>query len=244
MSGTTTVPAAVLPPVTRRRLHRPTNIGGWIVWGLVAFFFINLAALISTVVLDSFATTWFGSWIPDGFTTDWYGTAWSDFALTDVLTVTAQVAIAVVIVSVLVGVPAAYALARRNFPGKRAHHRPVPAADPHPADHLRHPPGDGALQGPSCGQPHRRDPRQPGAHGALRSTGHDPVHRADRSEDRGGGADVRGQHAHHLHPGPRAAPGARDPRGGDPGACPDGRHVRVDLPHVRSRQLDAGRGSV
>lgn len=117
MSTVMNAPATVAPPASRRRF-RPTSIGGWLVWGLVAFFFINLIALIATVVLDSFATTWFTSWIPDGFTTDWYGTAWSDFALTDVLTVTAQVAISVVVISALLGVPAAYALARRNFPGK------------------------------------------------------------------------------------------------------------------------------
>ena len=110
--------ASVVPP-PRRRLARPTGLGGWLIWALVAFFFINLIALIATVVLDSFATTWFGSWLPDGFTSHWYGDAWQDFNLTEVLVVTAQVAAVVVVVSVLIGVPTAYALARRNFPGKR-----------------------------------------------------------------------------------------------------------------------------
>jgi putative spermidine/putrescine transport system permease protein len=117
MTAATNAPATLVPPARRRSL-RPSSIGGWLVWGLVVFFFVNLAALISTVVLDSFATTWFGSWIPDGFTEHWYGDAWAEFNLTDVLTVTAQVAVIVVVVSVLIGVPAAYALARRNFPGK------------------------------------------------------------------------------------------------------------------------------
>ena len=117
MAAATNAPATLVPPAPRRRF-RPTGIGGWLVWGLVVFFFVNLAALISTVILDSFATTWFGSWVPDGFTTHWYGDAWAEFDLTDVLTVTAQVAIIVVVVSALIGVPAAYALARRNFPGK------------------------------------------------------------------------------------------------------------------------------
>ena len=117
MAAATNAPSTVAQP-TRRRRFRPTGIGGLLVWGMVAFFFINLAALIATVVLDSFATTWFGSWIPDGFTTHWYGDAWAEFDLTSVLTVTAQVAVVVVLVSALIGVPAAYALARRNFPGK------------------------------------------------------------------------------------------------------------------------------
>jgi len=118
MAATASAPASVAAPPPRRRV-RPTGLGGWLVWALVAFFFINLFALIATVVLDSVATTWFGSWLPDGFTSHWYGDAWQDFNLTDVLIVTAQVAAVVVAVSILIGVPAAYALARRNFPGKR-----------------------------------------------------------------------------------------------------------------------------
>lgn len=118
MADAVNVPASLLPPA-RRRSFRPSGIGGWLVWGLVALFFITLFALISTVVLDSFATTWFGSWLPDDFTIHWYGDAWAEFDLSSVLLVTAQVAIAVVAISALIGVPAAYALARRDFPGKR-----------------------------------------------------------------------------------------------------------------------------
>jgi putative spermidine/putrescine transport system permease protein len=118
MAATASAPSSVAAPPPRR-LVRPTGLGGWLIWALVAFFFVNLIALIATVVLDSFATTWFGSWLPDGFTSHWYGDAWQDFNLTDVLVVTAQVAAVVVAVSILIGVPAAYALARRNFPGKR-----------------------------------------------------------------------------------------------------------------------------
>lgn len=118
MAATASAPASVATPPRRRRV-RPTGLGGWLIWALVAFFFINLFALIATVAFDSFATTWFGSWLPDGFTSHWYGDAWQDFNLTDVLIVTAQVAAVVVAVSILIGVPAAYALARRDFPGKR-----------------------------------------------------------------------------------------------------------------------------
>ncbi len=118
MTDAVHVPASLLPPARRRSLQS-SRIGGWLVWGLVALFFITLFALISTVVLDSFATTWFGSWLPDDFTIHWYGDAWAEFDLTNVLLVTAQVAIAVVAISALIGVPAAYALARRDFPGKR-----------------------------------------------------------------------------------------------------------------------------
>jgi putative spermidine/putrescine transport system permease protein len=115
VAGSASSPAAA-PTRTRRG---PSSLGGWVVWGLVAFFFVNLVGVIATVVIDSFGTTWFGTWIPDGFTTHWYGDAWADFGLWNVLIVTAQVALAVVFLSIVVGVPAAYALARRDFPGKK-----------------------------------------------------------------------------------------------------------------------------
>jgi len=90
------------------------------IWALVIFFILNLAAMIATVVLNSFGTRWFNSWLPVAFTTRWYGSAWNEFQLHDVLIVTFEVVGAVVLLSGLLGVPAAYALARRNFPGKQA----------------------------------------------------------------------------------------------------------------------------
>ncbi|WP_410666769.1 ABC transporter permease [Amycolatopsis sp. cmx-4-68] len=93
--------------------------GRWVVWAVVVFFFVNLAGVVLSVVVDSFGERWFGTWLPDGFTTHWYADAWREFGLSDVLLTTAIVALVVIAVSVAVGVPAAYALARRSFPGKR-----------------------------------------------------------------------------------------------------------------------------
>jgi putative spermidine/putrescine transport system permease protein len=118
MATAANAPAALNPPAPRHRRRLP-SIGAIVIWGLVAFFFINLFALVLTVVLDSIATTWFGGWLPEDYTFHWYGDAWAEFNLTDILMVTAQVAVVVVVVSTLIGVPAAYALARRDFPGKR-----------------------------------------------------------------------------------------------------------------------------
>jgi putative spermidine/putrescine transport system permease protein len=90
------------------------------IWALVVFFILNFLAMIATVVLNSFGTRWFGTWLPAAFTTRWYKAAWDEFQLHDVLIVTFEVVGAVVLLSGALGVPAAYALARRNFPGKRA----------------------------------------------------------------------------------------------------------------------------
>ncbi|GLY73115.1 ABC transporter permease [Actinoallomurus iriomotensis] len=93
--------------------------GAWLVWGAVVFFLLILAGVVGAVVVDSFGTRWFSGWLPSGWTSRWYGKTWHEFDLGNVLVVTLEVAVAVVVVSLVVGVPAAYALARRTFPGKR-----------------------------------------------------------------------------------------------------------------------------
>jgi putative spermidine/putrescine transport system permease protein len=89
------------------------------VWLVMGFFVVNLIALIAAVITSSLATRWLGTWLPAGWTLSWYASAWSEFQLGDVLTVTFEIVGLVVVISGLVGVPAAYALARREFPGKR-----------------------------------------------------------------------------------------------------------------------------
>lgn len=88
-------------------------------WALIGFFLVNLLAMIAAVVTSSFSTRWLGTWLPAGWTTKWYAAAWTEFQLGDVLTVTFQIVFLVVLFSGLIGVPAAYALARREFPGKK-----------------------------------------------------------------------------------------------------------------------------
>ncbi|GAB2602808.1 ABC transporter permease [Kribbella endophytica] len=102
---------------TKRRIV--ASPAGWLVWGAVALFGVFLLGIVGSVLVNSFGTRWFGSWLPQGYTTQWYSEAWQDFGLFQVVVVTLEVAAAVVVLSVLVGVPASYVLARRTFPGKR-----------------------------------------------------------------------------------------------------------------------------
>ena len=94
----------------------------WIIsiWTLLIFFSVTLFGIIGSVLMSSFATRWLRSWLPSGLTTNWYVSAWSEFQLSDILFTTFQVVGAVVLLSGLLGVPAAYAMARRDFIGKRA----------------------------------------------------------------------------------------------------------------------------
>jgi putative spermidine/putrescine transport system permease protein len=103
-------------PARRRIVASP---GAWLVWGAVAFFLINLAGVVGSVLVSSFGTKWFGTWLPQGFTASWYADAWQTFNLFDVVLVTLQISLLVVAISVLIGVPASYVLARRSFPGKQ-----------------------------------------------------------------------------------------------------------------------------
>ncbi|HTJ57641.1 MAG TPA: ABC transporter permease subunit [Devosiaceae bacterium] len=102
---------------------RDTTVGSklWsiVVWVVTGFFILNVAAMMATVVLNSFATRWLQSWLPAAYTTRWYIASWKEFQLDQVLIVTFEIVFVVVLLSGLLGVPAAYALARRNFPGKK-----------------------------------------------------------------------------------------------------------------------------
>jgi putative spermidine/putrescine transport system permease protein len=102
---------------SRRRIV--ASPGAWLVWGSVIIFMLMLVGVVGSVLVNSFGERWFNRWLPESYTTQWYSQAWSDFALLDVIIVTLEVAVAVVVLSVLIGVPASYVLARRNFPGKR-----------------------------------------------------------------------------------------------------------------------------
>jgi putative spermidine/putrescine transport system permease protein len=109
--------ASTVPARPRRRLV--ASPGAWLIWAVVAFFLINLFGVVGSVLVSSFGTRWFGTWLPEGFTASWYSAAWQEFGLFNVVSVTLRISLLVVVISVLIGVPAAYVLARRTFPGKK-----------------------------------------------------------------------------------------------------------------------------
>jgi putative spermidine/putrescine transport system permease protein len=112
--------SAIAGTETAGRPHRRLEaVWTGLVWFVTAFFLVNVAGVIAAVAVNSFATRWLGTWLPAGYTTRWYVSAWSEFQLDDVLIVTMEIVLTVVAISVLIGVPAGYALARRDFVGKR-----------------------------------------------------------------------------------------------------------------------------
>ena len=95
----------------------PTAIA---VYAVVGAFLAVVAGILLSALLDSYATSWFGGWLPDGWTLKWYRFAIAEFDLAHILVTTAIVGLTVTALSLLLGTPAAYVLARRGFPGKTA----------------------------------------------------------------------------------------------------------------------------
>jgi putative spermidine/putrescine transport system permease protein len=109
-------------PGVRRSRSTAAGERAWraLMWGLITLFLVNIGLMIAAVATNSFARRWLGTWLPQGWTASWYVDAWKEFQLASILWVTFEVVLAVVVLALLIGVPAAYTLARRDFPGKRA----------------------------------------------------------------------------------------------------------------------------
>jgi len=113
--------AAVSQARGRPSPRRPAGEGSaWWVYAIVGVFGLLVAGIFLSAFLNSIASTWFGGWLPDAYTTKWYRFAASEFDLGHVLAVTIVVGLAVTLISLALGVPAAYVLARHAFPGRAA----------------------------------------------------------------------------------------------------------------------------
>ncbi len=114
-------PSKPIPRTAAHAIERAWFDRVWsgFLWGVMLLFLLNIGAIIAAVATSSFARRWLGTWLPDGWTTSWYLAAWKEFQLGSVLWVTTEIVGAVVAIALVLGVPAAYTLARRDFPGKR-----------------------------------------------------------------------------------------------------------------------------
>src|ERR1700744_3096251 len=77
-------------PLQRGKPSRPLAMRVYrlLVWSVMVFFLLNVLLMIATVAMNSVATRWFGTPLPQGFTLRWYAQAWEDFQLAAVLRVT------------------------------------------------------------------------------------------------------------------------------------------------------------
>lgn len=119
------VPVSIINKPRKKRSRPPgekslvASPGTWLIWAGIVAFFLFLFGILTSVLVDSFGKPWFDTWLPENFTTGWYQGAWTQFDLTHIIGVTLIVAVSVVVLSVLIGGPASYVLARSDFPGKQ-----------------------------------------------------------------------------------------------------------------------------
>ena len=85
--------------------------GAWAV-----FIYVFLFAPIALLVAFSFNANKYGTFPFTGWTTAWYGQVFSDYQIRDALTTTIQVALAVTLISTVVGTAAAFPLVRARLP--------------------------------------------------------------------------------------------------------------------------------
>lgn len=105
------------PPEQSRPVRRRGRFWSTLIfYVVVGFFLLNLVAMVATVVLDSLGQHWFDTWLPQGlFTTQWYTYEFSDHDIVQLLSNTLIVAVGATLVALIVGFPAAYVLARKQF---------------------------------------------------------------------------------------------------------------------------------
>ena len=110
-------PASTLP-VSIRSPRRRIPFGSIAFYVAIGFFVVNLILLVATVIIDSFGQSWFRTILPPAFTTDWYAALGQDHDMSLLLINTFTVATTTTVLALLIGIPAAYVLARKQFRGK------------------------------------------------------------------------------------------------------------------------------
>lgn len=121
-----TTPSAVLvaaqPPISpvRRIVGKRSLWGNVVFYVLIGFFILNLFGIVGTVVVDSFGKEWFATWLPPAYTAEWYGYLASEHDLGALLFNTLAVAVLSTLIALVIGFPAAYVLARKQFRFKAA----------------------------------------------------------------------------------------------------------------------------
>lgn len=96
-----------------------TRTGNVLAYAAIAFFVVNILMLIASVTVNSFGAGWFGTLLPEEWTTRYYKAAAAEHDLVWLIGYTLVVAVSVAAISLVIGMMAAYALARRQFLGKR-----------------------------------------------------------------------------------------------------------------------------
>lgn len=108
--------SSAAPPSSARSIKRTASIWRHIVLYLtIGFFLVNVIGLVGTVLIDSFGNQWFATWLPEGLTRRWYDYVAGQHDIGSLLFNTLAVAVISTLLALLIGLPAAYVLARQEF---------------------------------------------------------------------------------------------------------------------------------
>lgn len=92
---------------------------GICLWLMVALVMVYILAPLAVIVASSFGTTGYVAFPPQGFTLRWYQQALANDRYVDGFLTSLRIAAIVTVVSSAIGIAAAYALVRYEFPGSR-----------------------------------------------------------------------------------------------------------------------------
>ena len=81
----------------------------------ISIYIINVLGILFTVIVNSFGKNWFKGILPSEFSFKWYEYTSADHNIPHLLMITFFVVAAVVIISLSVGIPASYVMARYDF---------------------------------------------------------------------------------------------------------------------------------
>jgi putative spermidine/putrescine transport system permease protein len=96
-----------------------TRLGRALIGGTAWLVLIFLAVPLIVVIAISFTTTEYLSFPPVGMTTRWYAAVLGDPTFVEAFVISSELAALATAIALLLGIPAALVLARKDFPGRR-----------------------------------------------------------------------------------------------------------------------------
>ena len=81
----------------------------------ILIYLVNIVGILFTVILNSASKGWYSGLLPKYLTLEWYRYVALDHDIPNLLYVTFTVALFVVVISLVISFPAAYAMARHDF---------------------------------------------------------------------------------------------------------------------------------
>ncbi|MGH2618009.1 MAG: ABC transporter permease, partial [Thermomicrobiales bacterium] len=106
-------------PISRRKLRDPYQVGRWLVVALAVLIVVAMAVPALFVVPVSFSATRFLKFPPEALSLRWYESYFTTPEWTDSTAYSLVLALLTTAASLLIGIPAAFGLARGQFRGRQ-----------------------------------------------------------------------------------------------------------------------------